>query len=86
MRSQNNGEGDWQRRIDLRIDELHGTVANGAKLVAYWHILDTKERKVISEHGFVQTQALKADGYAALVVAEKQLLRQLAKAVAASLP
>ena len=85
VRLQNSGESDWRWRIDLRIDELHGTAEGEARLAAYWHIFDTQERRVISENGFVETQAIKADGYGALVAAEKQLLGQLARAIAASL-
>ena len=85
IRAQSSGENDWQRRIDIRIDELHGTASGDAHLVAYWTIFDIAERKVISEHGFEATQALSVDGYKALVRAEKVLLDKLASAIAASL-
>jgi uncharacterized lipoprotein YmbA len=85
IRAYDTGDNDWQRRIDLRIDQLHGTPSGEAKLVAYWQVFDTEKRTVISENGFSDTQALGADGYAALVVAEKALLITLAAKMAASL-
>ena len=85
IRAYNTGENDWQRRIDLRIDQLHGTASGKARLVAYWQVFDTDERTVVSENGFAETQALSADGYEALVAAEKTLLGKLALAMAASL-
>jgi uncharacterized lipoprotein YmbA len=85
VRANNSGEIDWQRRIDLHIDELHGTAAGEARLVAYWTIFDTDQRRVISGNGFIETKALATDGYAALVQAEKNLLSQLAVAIAATL-
>ena len=85
IRAYNIGENDWQRRIDLRIDQLHGTASGEAKLVAYWQVFDTDERTVISENGFSETQPLSADGYDALVAAEKALLIRLAAKMAASL-
>lgn len=85
IRANNSGENDWQRRIDLHIDQLHGTTSGEATLVAYWQVFDTDARTVISESGFSETQALTSDGYEALVVAEKTLLRKLAVAMAASL-
>jgi len=85
IRSNNSGERDWQRRIDLRIDQLHGTANGEARLVAYWVVIDTDERTVISENGFSETKALSANGYSALVAAEKALLQALAIAMAATL-
>lgn len=79
------GENNWQRRVDLQIDQLHGTTSGEAKLIAYWQVFDVKQRKVVSENGFSGTQALSVDGYQALVAAEKALLIKLAAKVAASL-
>ena len=85
IRAYNYAKVDWARRIDIRIDELHGTANGGAKLVAYWNIVDPAERKVLSENGFFETEALGRDGYDALVQAQKKLLDRLASAIAASL-
>ena len=85
IRSQRGGETDWQRRIDIRIDELHGTAAGDARLVAYWTIFDLENRTVIAENGFVETEALADSGYGALVQSHKILLSKLASAISATL-
>ncbi|MBV1874521.1 MAG: membrane integrity-associated transporter subunit PqiC [Gammaproteobacteria bacterium] len=79
------GEVNWQRRIDVRVDELHGTAEGEARLVAYWHTFDVESRTVVSHNGFEETVALSRDGYGALVKAETFLLERLAVAIAASL-
>jgi uncharacterized lipoprotein YmbA len=79
------GKVNWSKRIDIRIDELHGTANGDAKLVAYWTIIDPAERTVLSESGFHETEPLGHDGYDALVQAEKKLLRRLASAISATL-
>ncbi|MBQ0718568.1 MAG: membrane integrity-associated transporter subunit PqiC [Gammaproteobacteria bacterium] len=89
IRARSSGEIDGQRRIDIRIDiridELHGTASGEARLVAYWTVFDTTERKITVESGLVESERLSADGYPALVAAEKVLLRRLAAAIAAKL-
>ena len=85
IRPYNYAKVDWAQRIDIRIDELHGTANGDAKLVAYWNIVDPAEPKVLSENGFYETEALGRDGYDALVQAQKKLLDRLASAIAASL-
>ena len=85
IRSQRSGETDWQRRIDIRIDELHGTATGDARLVAYWTVFDMAERTVLAENGFVHTEALSDDGYEALARAHKKLLSRLALAITKSL-
>jgi len=84
IRARRSGESDWQRRIDIRIDELHGTADGNARLVAYWVVVNDK-RAVVSENGFVDKEPLSQDGYDALVQAQKKLLLRLATAISASL-
>ena len=71
--------------IDLRIDQLHGTASGEAILVAYWAIRDPIKRRVINEFEFSGNEPLAADGYPALVQAEKTLLQQLARKIASTL-
>ena len=85
IRFQTNREADWQQRIDVRIDELHGTVNGEASLVAYWTVSDLAGGAMISDNGFSDTGDLSRDGYEALVQAHKKLLRRLAAAIAATL-
>jgi len=77
-------DANWQQRIDIRIDELHGTADGSARLVAYWLAMN-QHKEVIAEHQFVDSQPLTDDGYAALVRAEKKLLERFAAAIAANL-
>lgn len=70
-------------RFDIRIDQLHGTYDGRAKLVAQWWLYDGEE---ISEiHEFAQTKALDRDGYGALAGAQKALLRDFARSIAAQM-
>lgn len=70
--------------VDVRIGQLHGTADGKAKLVAYWSLRDGAE--VLEAHQFSSTKAIEADGYAALVKAQKALLKELAQSMAAALP
>ena len=85
IRSQRSGENDWQKRIDIRIDELHGTANGEAKLVAYWTVFDLEKRSIVAENGFVQTEALSESGYGGLLRSHKILLDKLAAAISATL-
>lgn len=69
--------------VNIRIDELHGTLDGNAHIVAYWWLV--RDDKVIALNRFSQTQALASSGYQALVDAEKALLAQLAQRIAEGL-
>ncbi|BFM14129.1 hypothetical protein R50073_03120 [Maricurvus nonylphenolicus] len=75
----------WLQRIDIRISELHGDHLGHAKLVAYWRVTDIKKNKVTVEEEFNSRLPLANDGYGALVLAQKQLLDQLADHIAKTL-
>lgn len=89
VRPANYGDTDWREYtntvLDIQIDELHGTAGGDATLSARWAVIDPKEYSVISEHEFSGRTSLTADGYPALVAAEKQLLSQMADAIAQTL-
>lgn len=77
-------DGPVGTRIDVIIDQLHGTADGEAVLVASWRL-----RRAAGEdevHRFVGSEPLARDGYPALVAAERQLLLRLAAGIAASLP
>jgi uncharacterized lipoprotein YmbA len=76
---------DWERRLDIQIDQLHGTAGGDAQLLAYWTISDAHSNKVLSRHRFADTEPLSRDGYAALVDAQRQVLDRLGAAIAESL-
>ena len=69
--------------VEVRIDQLHGTVDGQAKLVAFWWL--RRDGEIISAYQFSETQALKQSGYAALAAAEQVLLSELAARIAKSM-
>jgi uncharacterized lipoprotein YmbA len=70
-------------RIDVSVDQLHGTGSGAAVLVAYWNVASEGASKA---YRFSEQQALSGDGYDALVRAQETLLKRLAEAISASLP
>jgi uncharacterized lipoprotein YmbA len=83
--SQEHKTSSWKRRIDIRIDQLHGNVDGEATLVAQWAVIDTARLRLLADKYFSDTEPLGGDGYEALVRAEKTLLSRLAVAIAGSL-
>ncbi len=70
-------------RIDVSVDQLHGTGSGAAILVAYWNV---GPQGVMKSYRFSEQQSLAGDGYDALVRAQEALLKRLAEAISASLP
>lgn len=75
----------WKYRVDIRIDEWHGSLAGQARILASWGLFDVAKNSELSRYRFEQTGVLKADGYDALVAAQSELLDGLAAAIATSL-
>ena len=69
--------------VNIRIDQLHGTLDGQAQIVAYWWLV--RDNEVSSLNRFADSRALATSGYSALVNAEKLLLTDLAQKIAASL-
>jgi uncharacterized lipoprotein YmbA len=66
------------------VEQLHGTVAGRAVLVASFRIeAQAKSSGKGVEQRFAQSKALDREGYGGLVDAEVALLRQLTEAIAA---
>lgn len=78
-------ESNWTLRIDIHINQLHGTADGNAKLEANWSVLDARDLSVLSENVFSDSEPLSSDGYNALFLAEKTLLRRLAGAITETL-
>lgn len=76
---------DWDYRLDIRLDEWHGSLMGTARIDASWIVIDVDSDTEILRQRFRQDGVLKDDGYDALVSAQEQLLDALAVAVAASL-
>lgn len=85
IRAYGYGNKGLSRRIDIRIDELHGTKNGDAKLVAFWAVIDPSKQTVLYENSFYGTEALGRDGYDALVLAEKALLSRFASRISKTL-
>jgi len=69
--------------VNIRIDQLHGTIDGSARLVAYWWLVRADE--VVALNRFAESRNLQTSGYSALVDAEKILMAELATKIAASL-
>ena len=74
---------DAATAIDVTIDQLHGTESGDAILVAYWRLVSGAGPDRAFQ--FTRDRPLERDGYRALVAAERELLRELASAIAQSL-
>ncbi len=90
VRHRRYADDSWKRRvpllIDVHIDQLHGTASGEARLAASWTVTGNASAEPAAEHSFAATEALRNDGYAALIAAEERLLGRLAEAIAATLP
>lgn len=73
----------WERSIDVFVEQLHGTMQGSALLVATYRIRGPGE--AIVEYRFSSRRVLPREGYDGLVEAERQLLDELGAAIATSL-
>jgi uncharacterized lipoprotein YmbA len=71
-----------EKRIEVQIDQFHGTPNGNARLVAYWQIISGADSQ---SYQFSDQQTLAADGYDALVAAQTTLLSRLAAAISQSI-
>lgn len=69
--------------VNIRIDKLDGTLDGRAQILAYWWLVRSGE--IVNLNRFSTSRDLTANGYSALVEAERALLEELAKKIAASL-
>lgn len=69
--------------VNMRLDQLHGTVDGQAHLAGLWTL--ERGKQVLSSYQYAEKLALSHDGYAALVAAQKQLLTTWAGKIAASI-
>ena len=75
---------DWDYTVDVFIGRLHGTMSGTAHLEAVYVIRSTSPR-TLYDFRFGKTDRLVADGYPALVAAERRLLDALSESIAGSL-
>ncbi len=69
-------------RVEVKVSQLHGDADGNAVLIAQWSLSSTE---MTQAYQFNQNLALEGTGYAALVAAERALLVQLARSIAAEL-
>jgi uncharacterized lipoprotein YmbA len=75
----------WDYAVEVRVDQLHGTLTGDALLSASWRVTRGGNADEMGKFRFTRLAPLARDGYAALVEAEIGLLGQLASAIADSL-
>ncbi len=72
-------------RVDIRINEFHGTLDGQAHLVARWSVRRVDKDSVVETQRFSQTRRQTGDGYPGLVSTEMELLDELAVTIARTL-
>jgi uncharacterized protein len=70
----------WQVALDIR--QFHGNAEGDAVLDVTWRIYSLPDRAILTTRSWSATEALKHDGYDALVTAESRLLARLAAEIA----
>ena len=76
---------EWDYQVDVTLERLHGTLSGQAQIVARWAVRTSTDVAGVTGYRFAKTGALPREGYAALVAAEIDLTRQLARAIADTL-
>ena len=87
-RSLNTGPGTedtWRYRIDVSVEEFHGTLNGEARLVANWSLRNLMNGAVIEAQYLRRTRQQTGDGYPALVDAQIALLEELAESIVQAL-
>ncbi len=75
--------GDRDYRIDIHVDELHGTSQGGARIVASWRVTGPDNSQRLFR--FSATRALPHPGYPELIKVEKALINELCQAISGEL-
>lgn len=83
--SSSGGTLPWDYRVDVHVDRLHGTMDGTAVLDASYRISPRPGSGETVAYRFVRSSSLPRAGYPGLVDAEAGLVRELARAIAASL-
>ena len=75
----------WRYRVDISVEEFHGTLNGAARLAARWSLRDVSNGAVIETRSFARERPQVGDGYTALVDTQTALLDELAETIARSL-
>jgi len=77
------GGPNFDQVVSVLVEQLHGTMSGSALLVASYQIAGPGES--LAEFRFAESAPLQSEGYSGLVATEKQLLKNLGRAIASSL-
>ncbi len=72
-------------RVDIRINEFHGTLDGQARLVARWSVRELDEDTVVETQRFSESRVQDGEGYPGLVNTATELLDELAATIARTL-
>ena len=75
----------WDYTVDVHVGRLHGTMDGQALLSSGYLIRPRAPGSETMEYSFARSKRLEAEGYGALVEAQRQLLTQLAEHIAEGL-
>jgi uncharacterized lipoprotein YmbA len=75
----------WDYRVDVRIDQLHGSLDGEVTLVALWSVMEANSQQELGNYRFESVQPQPETGYDSTVATQKLLLSDLAAEIAASL-
>lgn len=75
---------EWDYKVDVAIDRLHGTMDGTAVLEARYRITSGSDPEAGGEFYFSSSKPLPQEGYPGVVSAEASLLKDLTAAIAAS--
>lgn len=75
---------NWNYRVDVVIDQLHGSLQGDVTIDASWKLLDVSADKTLGQFRFRRNVAQPEEGYDSLVTTQKALLNELAAAIAVS--
>ncbi|MCV6589877.1 MAG: ABC-type transport auxiliary lipoprotein family protein [Marinobacterium sp.] len=75
----------WNTRLRLHIDQLHGTEAGEAIISGFWRLDHPETDNVIASQRFLLRQPLEKPGYGEMVKTLRALLHQLSNQLASQL-
>ena len=75
----------WRYRIDVSVEEFHGTMNGEVRLVARWSLVDLKRDSVLETQRFARKLDQMGDGYPGLVTTQIALLDELSAKLADAL-
>ena len=85
LASESEDAGPVRYRIDVGLEQFHGSLNGETRLVARWSLRDLADDSLLQSQRFARTRPQSGDGYANLVKAQIALLDDLAEVIAEAL-